>query len=214
MTLKEAAELLLSVKSKRKGIDKETKDKIKELEKVGNFDTDMLENPFHVVRTGNSILTMKENDFFDPKEIGRLFLSDAIKNADGSLIVDIYKTAIETAFNDFGNEYYAGLGDKEWGMELLENALKNIDMQGSDMLWFAEFLESDANDKELSKEIAIKAGTKAANMGQIADIANFLADKLNEVDAGKKVIEDAKNNNLEYFNEDKSDLDYISDSLK
>jgi len=215
MKLSKAVDLLLSAKSKRKGIDKDTKNDIKRLEKDGNFDKDMLSNAYHLEITGEAILGMKENDFFDPKKIGRLFLESAINLSKDNLQFDIYKSVIKTSYREYGDSSYGGLGDKKWALELLDFALKNIEMVGADLLELAYFMNSEVGDREKAKELALQAVTKASNKGQISDIVDFLAFTLDEVDISKKILEDAKNNNnIPYYNDDKSDLDWISNELK
>lgn len=208
MKVEKAAELLLSSKSKRKGIDKETKTLIKELEKVGMLDPDMLKNPYHLARNARSILLMKDNDFFNPKEIAIAFLKESENLADSWLE---YSELLETIIYPDDNEWTGGLNDKEWAYNLIDYALNNLSLEGADIKQIAFFVSEYANDKDKAHDLLKLAGPKAENMAQAVDIANELIDSYEDYDSAKQLILDSIERELEYLDDD--DLNYLNEKL-
>lgn len=206
MKLKKLAESMIAAKSKRTGIDKDTKDRIKKMEKEGNFD--LLNNAYHLALTARGILLMQDNDFFNPKEVAIEFLKESEKIADSWLE---YEQLIETIIYPDDDEWTGGLNDKEWAYNLIDYALDNLNLGGADIKQIAFFVSEYANDMDKACSLLKLAGPKSENMAQAVDIANELIDSYEDYNSAKQLMLDSIENKLEHFSD--NDLEDLNEKL-
>lgn len=142
MTANDVITLFNEVKSKRKGIDKEDKEKIKEILDAVGTDEDFFQS-YHV----ESILLMNENDFFDKIEVAEAVMSHLITKVES--FDDLEKLVLIIA-NKTDGKYNPGFNDKERAKQVLSESLNKLEIDSFDYPNIM-MLQSDVNilnDKE------------------------------------------------------------------
>ena len=115
--MKEAADLIISARNQRKGIDKDSKELINKMIKEGDLNDMDSANCYYLCRTANLILRIKQNDYFDSKQIATIFLKKAEEIANSELD---YKNLIKTVIYTDSDEYTGGMNDHAWADQLID----------------------------------------------------------------------------------------------
>ena len=212
MNVQKAMDLMVSVKGKRKGIDKDTKDLIKELISDGQLGEDKL-NSYWLSKTAMIVLLMNENDFFNPKEIATILLKDAeVKADDWSDYDEILKVVI----HEDTDKYTGGLNDQKWARELIDNGMNKFELRVGELIGIAELLarDTDGNDKEASMEIFTIVSKKAEDMRDINNIACSLFDATKDTELAVNLIAEAMDKNLPFNEDAETDFKWLEDDVK
>lgn len=213
MTVNEAVQIMKDAKSKRKGIDSDSKELLKKLIKEGDFDEDHLDSEYYLNLSASQILRIKENDYFDSKQIGRLFLEEAEKMGMKDPKLMTFMPRLTTVAYTDDDEWTGGLNDKSWASKIIDFIMSNIKIEySSDLIEIADVMKDSLDDKEGALKILIKNSDKMCNMAHVVNLANEIFDNYGELEQAKKIIENAKTNNLPFDEED--DLNYLRDELK
>jgi len=212
MNVQKAMDLMVSAKGKRKGIDKDTKDLIKELIKDGQLGEDKL-NSYWLSKTAMIVLMMNENDFFNPIEIATILLKDAeIKADDWSDYDEILKVVI----HEDTDNHTGGLNDQKWARELIDNGMNKFELRVGELIGIAELLsrDTDGNDKEASIKIFTMASEKAEDMRDINNIASSLFDATKDAEMAVNLIAEAMDKNLPFNEDAQTDFKWLEDDVK
>jgi len=213
MNVKEALKLVESVKAKRKGIDKDTKDRIKLLVKNGAFNEDKM-NSHWLSDTAWNILLMNDNDYFNPKEIATVLLKDAEKQA--TQWPSELESVLKVVIHSDTDRWTGGLNNQAWAREIIEYGRKNFDLNIADLIGISKLLigEDDGNDKKAGSELLVSLVKDAEDMCRIAQIVGIIFDFAEDEELAIKVILDAIDNKVPYDVDFKTDFQYLSDELK
>jgi len=214
MKIQEIVDMLISVKGKRKGIDKATKDAIKKNIKDGNFD-DI--GRFHIVNIiARSIAEgMNDNDFFQKEELA----VDAFKEAENlAEDGDDFATLIE------GIMYSETIPNSvEWINSIAEKMMKLDDVTIRELLKaLNEIYNPDNEITSTNREMAVKilefalSKVEEENSAvQLLSIANEYYYLLDEKETAVQFIVNAiKENKLDQVDEIMSNFYYSSAQFK
>jgi len=214
MKIQEIVDMLISVKGKRKGIDKATKDAIKKNIKDGNFD-DI--GRFHIVNIiARSIAEgMNDNDFFQKEELAVDAFKEAEKLAEDG---DDFATLIE------GIMYSETIPNSvEWINSIAEKMMKLDDVTIRELLKaLNEIYNPDNEITSTNREMAVKIlefalsrVEKENSAVQLLSIANEYYYLLDEKETAVQFIVNAiKENKLDQVDEIMSNFYYSSAQFK
>lgn len=184
MTLSEAAELVISAKSQKKGIDKDSRDLIGKMVKEGNLTDVETANCYYLCETAGRILRIKKNDYFDPKSIATLFLKKAQGIAEDA---SDFKHLIKYVIYIDDDEYTGGLNDQVWARDLLRHYCGLGDYDAMDVIEIANHISYCLPEK--SREVLQLA--TPTTMWQAASIATSYMDYLDDKDVARSVLKKA-----------------------
>lgn len=189
MKLSEAADLVVSTRSQKKGIDKDSKDLIAKMIKEGNLKDVDTANCYYLCEAAGRILRIKNNEYFDPRSIATLFLKKAQDIAEDA---SDYKYLIKSVIYTDDDEYTGGLNDQAWADELLNRYCELEDFDTMDIIEIANHISYCLPQK--SRDVLQLA--RPTTMWHAASIATSYMDYLDDKNAAKSTLEKALKDKL------------------